>query len=427
MGVAEERRPKRSSRKPRPNLSSRASEPTKRRPVTSIDSYTLPPPPSTYLRNTTSVADLASLVKQQAYQEQKHAQTRGRLQKSLVANAVSARLTRSGELCHRILVENFKSDQKTEFATLYNAIHDVRNSCEASRRFAMLDPESNSAKLKNEDQDRQPTPISFLHELPVQARETILTFISNIRTSPSYLANKLSRLSSADLEGLVRFHHRPDPRESILPQHASRRGGASRTTTNQGPMPTPIERLLAFHRNDPLYTLLHSVFANSTGPDSAEDQRKLDVWATVCAKLICENKGESFIICVMDSWAAMRDWPAKGNLEITLMNLLQEGAFLVDRAEDAATGKPSDFRGKHDLLAEEFWTKAERKIFEVLDDEPSAGGIPEGMLELGHAILQKIDDPKKQRQAEIMIVIKWFFNRYLANGIAYPEVGNRFT
>jgi hypothetical protein len=150
--------------------------------------------------------------------------------------------------------------------------------------------------------------------------------------------------------------------------------------------------------------------------------RKLDIWSTTCAKLIVENKGESFLMCVMDSWAAMREWPAKGNLEICVMNLIQEGTFLV---EDQTNGKSSsDIRGKHDLLAEEFWTKAERKLFEVLDDEPGAGGIPEGILELGHAILQRIEDPKKQRQAEIMIVVKWFFNRFLANGVAYPEVSD---
>ncbi|KAI5780799.1 hypothetical protein EDC01DRAFT_620150 [Geopyxis carbonaria] len=427
MTVARERHPreKRSSRKQRPTLPQKtASAPPGQLPLTNGDKYILPPP-STFLRTSTSVAELAHLVKQQAYQEQKHAQSRLRLQKSLVANAVSSRLTRSGDLCHRVLVDHFKSDQKSDFATLYNAIHDVRNSCEASRRFAMLEPELNSAKLpKSTDDQEGPTgATSFLQELPVQARETILKFISSIRSKPSFLADRLSRLSNSDLESLVRYHHQPNPQESILPQQAPRRGTSSgRGSSFQGPMPSPVERLLAFHRNDPLYTLLHSIFANSTGPDSSEDTRKLDVWATVCAKLIVENKGESFLMCVMDSWTAMREWPAKSNLEICLMNLLQEGSFLVDRAEDQNNGKSSsDLRGKHDLLAEEFWTKAERKLFEVLDDEPSAGGIPEGILELGHAILEKIDDPKKQRQAEIAIVVKFFFNRFLANGVAYPE------
>ena len=403
-------------------------------PLPSADLYIAPPPAT--LRRTTSVAELAHLVKQQAYHEQKYAQSKLRLQKSLISNGISARLTRSGELSHRILVDHFKSDQKTEFATLYNALHDVRNSCEASRRFAMLEPELNSIKpaKPGDDQDAPPTGTSFLQELPVQARETILSFVSSIRAKPSFLANRLGRLSNAELEALARFHYQPSPQESILPQQQSTRRGHApvrAAPSLPGPMPSPVERLLAFHRNDQLYTLLHSIFANSTGPDSPEDLRKLDVWSTVCAKLIAENKGESFLLCVMDSWAAMREWPAKTNLEICIMNLVQEGAFLVDRADEQASGgsgsgggakSGSDLRGKHDLLAEEFWTKAERTLFEVLDDEPGAGGIPEGILELGHAILEKIEDPKKQRLAEIMIVVKWFFNRFLANGVAYPEV-----
>ncbi|KAA8910438.1 hypothetical protein FN846DRAFT_775234 [Sphaerosporella brunnea] len=414
---------KRSSNKRRPSLPKPVASAPAQLPLATPEIYLSPPPSTT--RNTTTVAELAHLVKQQAYHEQKHSQSKLRLQKSLISNGVSARLTRTGDLCHRILVDHFKSDQKSEFAALYNAIHDVRNSCEASRRFAMLEPELNSAKpSKSSDDESVPTGTSFLQELPAQARETILTFISSIRSSPHFLANRLSRLSNSELESLVRFHHQPSPQESILPQTApSRRGtGSVRGNPPAGPLPSPVERLLAFHRNDPLYTLLHSIFANSTGPDSSEDVRKLDVWSTTCARLISENKGESFLMCVMDSWAAMREWPARANLEICIMDLVQEGSFLVERTDDQANGRPSsDVRGKHDLLAEEFWTKAERRLFEVLDDEPGAGGIPEGILELGHAILERMEEPKKQRQAEIMIVVKWFFNRFLANGVAYPE------
>lgn len=197
---------------------------------------------------------------------------------------------------------------------------------------------------------------------------------------------------------------------------------ASRVPPLPAPSVNPVERLLSFHRNDPLYTLLHSVFAHTSGPDSPEDQRKLDVWSSVCARLITENKGETVVLCVMDAWAAMRDWPAAANLEICLMGLLQEGQFLIDRGDESTPAKQPDSRGKHDLLAEEFWKKAERKLFEVLDDEPGAGGIPDGILELGHAILQKIENPKTQRHAAMVILVKWFFNRFLANGIAYPEV-----
>lgn len=406
----------------RPNLRSQpASAPAGRLPLAEPDDY-LGAPPSSYLKSSTTLFELAHLVKQKAYQEQKHTQCSQRLRKSLIATGLSARLTRSGELCHKNLVDHFKSDQKSEFATLYNAIHDVRTSCEASRRFAMLEPELNGAQLSksSEENGEQANTSSFLEDLPQQSRETILSMLTEIRSNPSFLANRLSRLSSAELDSLVRFHHQPSPQESILPSQSNRRGATSRAPPQpQSSLPSPIERLLAFHRNDPLYTMMHSVFANTNRPDSSEDQRKLDIWSSVCVRLITENKGETVLMCVMDAWAAMREWPAAGNLEICLMRLLQEGSFLV---EEDPSGKGAGTQGKHGLLAEEFWSRAERELFAVLDDEPSAGGMPEGILELGQAILSKIENPKTHRHAAMLILVKWFFNRFLANGITYPEV-----
>lgn len=433
MTIAQGRQPfEQSSLKLRPGLHNQsASAPSGQLPIlTSGDSY-ISHVPASCVSTSASLAELAHLVKLQAYQEHKYLQSRVRLHKSLISSAVSARLTRSGELCHKALVDYFKSDQKSDFATLYNALHDVRNSCEATRRFAMLEPELDSSRGLHSSDDREaPRGLSsFLHEIPAQARDTILSFISMIRSDPSFLASRIGRLSHTELEALVKYHNQSNLPESILPQQTSRRGGS--TPRNLPPMPksseiSPVEKLLSFHRNDPLYTLVHTVFANSSGPDSAEDKRRTDVWSTTCARMICENKGEPFLLVVMDSWAAMREWPAKQNLELTVMGLLQEGAFLVERDETNAGNSASELRGKHDLLAEEFYIKAEKKLFEVLDDEPGAGGIPEGILELGHAILEKIDDPKKKRHAEIMIIVKWFFNRFLMNGVSYPEVRFHF-
>ncbi|KAI5839590.1 hypothetical protein DFP73DRAFT_483884 [Morchella snyderi] len=429
MTIAHGRQPfEQSSLKLRPGLHNQsASAPPGQLPIlASGDSY-ISHVPASCVSTSASLAELAHLVKLQAYQEHKYLQSRVRLHKSLISSAVSARLTRSGELCHKALVDYFKSDQKSDFATLYNALHDVRNSCEATRRFAMLEPELDSSKGLHSSDDREaPRGLSsFLHEIPAQARDTILSFISMIRSDPSFLASRIGRLSNTELEALVKYHNQSNLPESILPQQTSRRGGSA--PRNLPPIPksseiSPVEKLLSFHRNDPLYTLVHTVFANSSGPDSAEDKRRTDVWSTTCARMICENKGEPFLLVVMDSWAAMREWPAKQNLELTVMGLLQEGAFLVERGDETNAGNSaSELRGKHDLLAEEFYIKAEKKLFEVLDDEPGAGGIPEGILELGHAILEKIDDPKKKRHAEIMIIVKWFFNRFLMNGVSYPE------
>ena len=382
--------------------------------------------PTSLTRPSTTLAELAHLAKLQAYQEEKHCQSQSRLYKCLISNALSVRLTRTTNICHTILVDNLKLDEKKPFATLYTALHDVRNSCEATRRFALLETELEASPTNSSlDEVGKATGVtSWLHDLPHQARETILSFISTIRSNPHYLASRLARLSSVELESLAKFHQPLSPPDSVIAN--PRRGPATvsaNARSSSANLPSPIERLLSFHRNDPLYTLLHSIFANPMGPDTAEDKRRTDMWATIYVKLLNESKGDQFLFAMLDSWAAMREWPAKANMEICLMALLQEGAFLLDKSEDQATGKPQqDLRGKNDLLAEEFLTKGVRTLFKVLDGDPSAVGIPEGVLELGRAILKKIDDPKRKRQAEMNIMIKWFFGRFLMSSIQYPEV-----
>ncbi|KAF8425595.1 hypothetical protein EV426DRAFT_573224 [Tirmania nivea] len=392
-------------------------------PLVNGDSYTSELPTS-FTRASTTLAELAHLAKLQAYQEEKHHQHQDRLYKCLISNALSVRLTRTTDICHTILVDHLKSDEKKAFATLYTALHDVRNSCEATRRFALLETELEASPTNSTAGEVGKTwgVTSWLHDLPRQARETILSFISTIRSNPHFVASRLARLSSAELEVLAKFHQPLSPPDSVI---ANPRRGPTIVNTNARSssinVPSPVERLLSFHRNDPLYTLLHSIFANSMGPDTAEDKRRTDMWATIYVKLLNESKGEQFFFAILDSWAAMREWPAKSNMETCLMALLQEGAFLLDKSEDQTTGKlQQDLRGKSDLM-EEFLTKGVRTLFKVLDGDLSAGGIPEGVLELGHAIFKKVDDPKRKRQAEMIIMVKWFFGRFLMSSIQYPE------
>ncbi|KAI9863654.1 MAG: hypothetical protein M1813_003677 [Trichoglossum hirsutum] len=377
--------------------------------------------------SSTTLAELAHLVRLQAYQEQKRSHSRVRLHRCLVASALSARLARCGELAHRTLVDNFRSDEKKSFAQLYNALHDVRNSCDATRRYALLEPDLDFEKSKVSRHEKARTFSTFMHEIPPKTRDELLKFIVKIRTNPDFLAGRISSLSQAELASLTAFHQSSAPVESVISSQP--RG---RTTTQQNRssahVPTPVERLLSFHRHDPLSALLYTIFANSTGPDSAEDLRRTEVWAATCARIITEGKSgsEQFMSTVLSAWAAMREWPAKGNLELYLMKLLQDGAFLLERAEEQSTGsKPQaeQRNSKNEIAAEEFYEMAVKRLFEVLDDEPSAGGIPEGVLELGNAIIRKIEDPKKQRTAETFIVAKWFFSKFLTSAIINPEVG----
>ncbi|PVI04376.1 hypothetical protein DM02DRAFT_651764 [Periconia macrospinosa] len=350
----------------------------------------------------TSLAELAHLIRLQGYQEQRKAHSRVRLHRWLVSSALSARLVHCGELAYRTLVDNFRSDDKKSFATLYNAINDVRNSCDATRRYALLEPDLELGKSsKSLKFDRFSPPFStFLNEVPSKILDDLLGFISEIRTNPDFLATRINSLSQQELASLTSFRQALDPIDSVMAIQARGKTVGAQKPTPHGP--SPVERLLSFQRHDPFAALIYTIFANSSGPDAAEDLRRTDIWATTCARLIMESKQgtEKFVKSVLDVWAGMREWPGKADLELYLMQMLQDGQFLLEKAEEqSARGTtPAVPSTKDTIAADEFFDRAVKRLFEVVDDEPSAGGIPEGILEIGNAILRKLDESKNLRK-----------------------------
>ncbi|KAH7396435.1 hypothetical protein BKA66DRAFT_264656 [Pyrenochaeta sp. MPI-SDFR-AT-0127] len=372
----------------------------------------------------TSLAELAHLIRLQGYQEQRKAHSRVRLHRWLVSSALSARLVHCGELAYRTLVDNFRSDDKKAFASLYNALNDVRNSCDATRQYALLEPDLEFGKSKTMKNDKPLSSSTFLNEVPSKILDDLLDFISEIRTNPDFLASRISSLSAQELASLSSFRQAMDPIDSVMAMQARGKNLGTHKPHQQGG--NPVERLLSFQRHDPLAALIYTIFANSSGPDSAEDLRRTDVWATTCAKLIKDTKsGSNFIRTVLDVWAGMREWPGKATLELYLMQVLQDGQFLLEKAEEQSTrpgAQPAPRSTKDTIAADEFFDRSVKRLFEVVDDEPSAGGIPEGVLEIGNAILRKLDEEKNLRKAsQNFFVSRWLFSTFLLNAIIHPE------
>lgn len=411
----------------RPQLPASASAPAGRLPrlLQDLSSFTDSYLPTAAIpTSSTSLAELAHLIRLQGYQEQRKAHSRVRLHRWLVSSALSARLVHCGELAYRTLVDNFRSDDKKSFAVLYNAFNDVRNSCDATRRYALLEPDLELGKSKAAKQDSVQSFSTFINEVPSKILDDLLGFISEIRTKPDFLATRILNLSQQELTSLTSFRQALDPIDSVMALQARGKTVGSIQKSNQSQGPSPVERLLSFQRHDPLSSLIYTIFANSSGPDSAEDLRRTDVFATTCAKLITENRQgkEGFIKTVLDVWAGMREWPGKSNLELYLMQALQDGQFLLEKAEERSGIQPVPRSTKDTIAADDFFDKAVKRLFEVVDDEPSAGGIPEGAIEIGNAILRKLDETKGLRKgAQNFFVSRWLFSTFLLNAIIHPE------
>lgn len=403
----------------------------------------------------TTLDELAHLVRLSKYQERKRANTRVRLQRTLVSTALSARLTRCGDIAQRNLAECFRTDDKKTFASLYGAVQDVRKSCDEVRKYALLEPEMESiqaaAMVSSESLDT-PTgsvigggpmagsTIPFLHEISADARETFLSFLSNIRNDPDYLATRICALTNSERAAITNFHSGLDPIESVLPlynkPHA--RGPGAASNRHAPNTPNPVERLLSFQRHDALSALIHTCFANSAGPDSAEDKRRTDIWATACARLMSKSATESkagnenvpiepILIHVLNVWSAMRDWAGRSNMEWYLMKILEDGAFLLDRAEDqhGTRFNISDWTSKDQIAAEEFYDRATDELFEILDDEDGIG-LPEGLLEMGNQILKRLDH-KYVDSTRKWFIYKWLFSVWLLGVVIHPESHGMMT
>lgn len=396
-------------------------------PLKDLSRYTEPTlPAAARSSSSTTLAELAHLLRLQRDQDRKYRRVRERVYRCLLSTVLSARLARCADVAQSTLVEYLKLEDKRGFASLHDALHDVRLSCDATRRYAFMEPGLDIRTPDGAAAERLPIFPTFLHQIPRTMREDFLHLISEVRTKPDFLAGRIAALSRAELLSFS-TPYQPLETDAVLSGHA--RGTAQGSGMRRGVdhSKSPVERLLSFQRHDPLSVLLYTVFANSGGPHAAEDLRRTDVWSSTCARLIAEGTqgGEQFMHVVLNSWARLRDWPAKGNLELFLMRILQDGAFLLDRADHQVLGpRPTSdpTSTKESLAAEEFFDVALKRLFETIDGSIGVEGFPLGVLELGTAILRKLESAKKQRAARTFIVSKWFFSGYLMNAIVFPEV-----
>ena len=383
--------------------------------------------PSCYRSASASLTELAHLQQEQHRQDDKLRRGQTRLRRCQIANALSGRLRRCGRLAHRTLVDILRSDNKKSFAILYDALQEVRDSCGATRRYALLEADLDDAPDVTIGETIQRTQSTYLDIIPSEVRDDLLGFIFRIRLDPDFLASRISSLSKAEISSLTACHHFLDPFESVMPSSSRGKSKPLPHTQTSGVIPSPVERLLSFQRHDPLSLLLYAVFAESAGPDSAEDLRRTDAWSSTCARLITEGTpgGERFMRAVLNAWGDLRPWPILGDFEIYLMQTLQDEASLQANTSDICSGSAiltEPDAGSNNHATEAFFDAAVVKLLEMIDRCPSDGGLPGGVFELARAILRKIEDPKKRRTAQTFIISKWFFSSFLFNVIMYPEV-----
>ncbi|KAL4927756.1 uncharacterized protein BDV17DRAFT_117161 [Aspergillus undulatus] len=369
-----------------------------------------------------SFEELAGRYRQNQHKQARRKKLEQRLHATKVSLGVSARLIRLGAAVHRGLVDRLKHDDKANFIAFYHTMIDLQEPCSlaARRQLRQSDSEEDWSSTSRESAlDRAP---DFFKQLSPQSQADLLDILQSVRTDPQFVFEKLCSLTPTQLSTLISssvsswevsgdsFHSTSRSRISSL---NSKIGHASAIPFK--------DRVLAFERTDPLSTLLFNVYAAPLDSDAPEAQLRLDMWSSVCAKLIADGASRSYALIdhILTLWATGSDWKAKPKFELYLMDILQTGAFLLEPIEAPSGFGMDPIDPLRTEVAEEYFASAVDALLELLDD-PDAG-LPHSVIQLSKAILQKLDRQDCRDRFLDFLLVQWFFPKFLYGALTYPE------
>ncbi|EYE95799.1 uncharacterized protein EURHEDRAFT_454525 [Aspergillus ruber CBS 135680] len=383
-----------------------------------------------------SFENFAVCYRQNVHKQSQRKRLEHRLHATKVSIAVSARLTRIGAAVQRGMVESLKQDDKINFVNLYNTLHELQESCESATRRPFhhrQDPLlEDAAAVGDLDSvlDRSP---DFFRQLSPQSQTDLLDILHSVRTDPEFLFDRLRSLTATQLATLVSSATTLEAHDPLLPSNprtrtypfassASATSSASSFTSKRVSSGSPFQdHALACERTDALATLLFNTFAAPLDAGSPEARLRVDVWSSVCAKLITHggNRYYPLVGHILSAWALCSDWKARPQFELYLMDILQTGAFLLEHIDAPAGVDAEPIDPLKTNVAEEFFASAVNSLFNLLDD--SDAGLPHSIMELGSAILQKLGHTDLRNRFMEYLFVHWFFSKFLYGALAYPE------
>ncbi|KAI8055393.1 hypothetical protein BDF22DRAFT_381878 [Syncephalis plumigaleata] len=424
-----------------------------------------------------TLAGLRFLVSLDQHQREHDVRDTTRMQSRLLRLHLAARRLVQSEDDYDRLHELFRNERLRNFVTHYERRCQGLEQAVAEQLYANLDlplgqtiPGSLSPVLTG----------TFLDALTPSARRTCLRFITYLRTNPATIADVFYRASDQELHNLL-----PNEDGGTTGQYGNLGGGSFGMGNNyanynampSSPLASPGSNSNSNNNNNSSNNSSNhgsngnnhngngsSIYGNgnqhngsntnfaqhSAGNvidllisgiygsyDFASEQRfQLKLWTTVFVRLISERRGERFLLDVLDRFVRRSGWSARGALETQLMKILRRGEEIVfdshRRSPDpsslaannaSSSNLPSRFRNitpsatdeLDNAAADAFFDHACEEILAVLDLY-----IPTCLLALSRSVLSELSSDLRQ-YAIILLLVKFFFFRFLGRAITYPE------
>ena len=321
----------------------------------------------------------------------------------------------------RRMVECFRSDKKNAFASFYAKAMSYPSFEDLDTPiFGFEDSPTGGAP-----HDLGSSP-SWVQRLPPESQSSLMEFLTNIRTDPNFLADRILKLPEAQLKSLARPHRKQAPGSSNAQSNRSYGRydprGFQRSMAKPNDHTPSVDDLMG----DPLVLLINGVFDLSCGPRSHEQVRQTSVWSSVCCRLIDSSKigADDFCITVLNAFSEMSEWPLGPRLELFLSESVATGRALF---ENPGGQGPSHSQAMslphlgHDPLISEFMDRALHALLDLIvaDCEKS---IPHRALQLIHSILARIENQERRLTARNFFVLRWYCSTFLHDAVMFPEV-----
>lgn len=364
-----------------------------------------------------SLNDLTQLSQLEKYQTKECRKFQDRLHQAQTAAARASRLAQTARSVQRTLAECIKSEDKHSFLNLCNAFHDALDCTEATNGSSKAQA---TVPVCNVDY-----PDSFLDAVGAESRAVILDFIGKVRHDGHFVADRLAALTHKELVSLLPEKGRPKSTDSIF---GSSPRTSSRTSRHLGFVADgQTELLSSFEFGSLLETLVFAVRGISN-VELASDPTATDLWSTVCARMISDQKPgfERFVPAVINLWATSSPWPGKDRLDTWLSQVLQDGTPLLEQPNKQtfrvrAQGQ-ADSNAESEARIAQYLANSVNSLLELLGDPKEATVIPQGALNMCHAISRKLQQSHHQQQAfPNFVLTRWLFSSFVLDAITLPE------
>ncbi|KAF9170139.1 hypothetical protein BGX20_009390 [Mortierella sp. AD010] len=388
----------------------------------------------------------------------------------LMGLALSARISRGLDLAYDHAHDAFKNRQRperrNEFISTFNYTHDET---ERILHHALAHP--------------QPRP-SFLDMMSPSSSTAILTFLHRLRTDHTILATAFRNLQSQELDVLL-LPERPslttlraNRERSFTTQtgassYSGQQSHAHQQTPTQQRQPQQSNGLVPNFINN--QDIVQIILANLFGPSSfgREHQLRIHTVKNIFVTLISEKKGERLMTEILERYVVQSEWQqssrAKAGFEGILLDIIHRGDLDLNGFSDeelnanvlphqhqhyhplARTSNIPVIRGISDnsvtahihhgigsrdsaispttiepnlqlpemtarqAMVEEFYLGACLDILDALIEFS-----PPCLMELSRLVFADLDQSAKP-YASLVIIVKFFFYRFMNKCIAYPE------